>query len=153
MAADPYVVLGVSRSATVDEIRRAYRRHALRLHPDRHPGDKEAERKFKEISAAYGVLSDQSKRAAYDRGDSPGGAPRPQVVVPPFQGAYGTARGPRGSRRRAPPGPTFSTGPMELGKTYMVRPGSVRLGPVPFHGASGQGEMPAFYVFPGRKRK
>jgi curved DNA-binding protein CbpA len=148
MAGDPYVVLGVSKSAGPEEIRRAYRRHALRLHPDRNPSDKDAERKFKEISAAYDVLSDTVKRAAYDRGErTPAAGPsaRPQVVVPPFRSG---AR----ARRAAPGAPTFQTGPMELGKTYTIRPGGVRLGPVPFRG-EWNGEIPAVPVFiPKRKR-
>ncbi|MBI2901178.1 MAG: molecular chaperone DnaJ [Planctomycetes bacterium] len=64
--ADYYVVLGVARTATTDEIRKAYRNLALKYHPDRNPGDKEAERKFKEISQAYDVLSDPEKRKKYD---------------------------------------------------------------------------------------
>ena len=64
---DYYEVLGVAKGATTDEIRSTYRKLALKFHPDRNPGDKEAERKFKEISAAYDVLSDDQKRAAYDR--------------------------------------------------------------------------------------
>ncbi|AEJ62170.1 Chaperone protein dnaJ [Spirochaeta thermophila DSM 6578] len=64
---DYYEVLGVPRSATKDEIKRAYRKLALKYHPDRNPGDKEAEEKFKEISEAYEVLSDDRKREAYDK--------------------------------------------------------------------------------------
>ncbi len=63
---DYYAILGVPRNATLDEIKRAYRRLALKYHPDRNPGDKEAEEKFKEISEAYNVLSDPEKRALYD---------------------------------------------------------------------------------------
>lgn len=64
---DYYAILGVPRNATFEEIKRAYRRLALQYHPDRNPGNKEAEEKFKEISEAYEVLSDPQKRAIYDR--------------------------------------------------------------------------------------
>src|SRR5690606_8962599 len=64
---DYYEVLGVSRDATADEIRKAYRQAALKHHPDRNPGDPTAEQRFKEASEAYSVLSDEQKRAAYDR--------------------------------------------------------------------------------------
>lgn len=63
---DPYQVLGVSKSATTDEIRRAYKKLARKHHPDVNPGNAEAEARFKEISAAYEVLSDEKKRADYD---------------------------------------------------------------------------------------
>lgn len=64
---DYYEVLGVSKSATADEIKKAYRQLALKYHPDRNPDDKEAEEKFKEAAEAYSVLSDADKRARYDR--------------------------------------------------------------------------------------
>lgn len=63
---DYYAILGVPRDATQEEIKRAYRRLALKYHPDRNPGNKEAEEKFKEISEAYEVLSDPEKRYVYD---------------------------------------------------------------------------------------
>jgi len=63
---DYYKILGVSRDASLEEIKKAYRRLALKYHPDRNPGDKEAEEKFKEINEAYAVLSDPEKRKQYD---------------------------------------------------------------------------------------
>lgn len=81
---DYYKILGVDRSAREDEIKRTYRKLALKYHPDRNPDDKQAEDKFKEINEAYQVLSDPEKRARYDqlgesytrwqqRGGAPGG--------------------------------------------------------------------------------
>ena len=67
MGTDYYQLLGVSRSASGDEIKKAYRQLALKFHPDRNPGDKDAEEAFKEISSAYQVLSDSEKRKIYDR--------------------------------------------------------------------------------------
>jgi curved DNA-binding protein len=67
MPRDHYEVLGLSRDATPDQIKSAYRKLVLQYHPDRNPGDKEAEAKFKEVQAAYDVLSDEKKREAYNR--------------------------------------------------------------------------------------
>ncbi len=64
---DYYEILGVDRNASQEELKRAYRRMALKYHPDRNPGDPEAERRFKEAAEAYEVLSDPDKRARYDR--------------------------------------------------------------------------------------
>ncbi len=64
---DYYEILGVSKSSSADEIKKAYRKVAMQYHPDRNPGDKLAEDKFKEAAEAYEVLSDQDKRAQYDR--------------------------------------------------------------------------------------
>jgi len=85
---DYYEILGVQRTVTEVELKSAFRKAAMQHHPDRNPGDKEAERKFKEISHAYDILKDPEKRAAYDRygaaafegGAGPGG---------PFQGGQG----------------------------------------------------------------
>ena len=63
---DYYEILGVSRDADGDEIKRAYRHTALKYHPDRNSGDKEAEENFKEAAEAYEVLSDREKRKIYD---------------------------------------------------------------------------------------
>ena len=64
---DYYEVLGVSRNATADDLKKAYRKLAVKYHPDKNPDDKTAEEKFKEVSEAYDVLNDDQKRAAYDR--------------------------------------------------------------------------------------
>ena len=64
---DYYEVLGVSKDTGLEEIKKTYRGLAMKYHPDKNPGDKEAEEKFKEAAEAYEVLSDQTKRAQYDR--------------------------------------------------------------------------------------
>ena len=64
---DYYEVLGVSRNATIEEIKKAYRKKAIEYHPDKNPGNKEAEEKFKEAAEAYEVLGDANKRARYDQ--------------------------------------------------------------------------------------
>jgi curved DNA-binding protein len=77
MPRDYYEVLGVKRDASEEEIKKAYRKLARQYHPDRNPGDKQAETRFKEVQDAYDVLSDKAKRAQYDQfgfaGPSPGG--------------------------------------------------------------------------------
>ena len=64
---DYYEVLGVQKGASEDEIKKAYKKMAIKYHPDRNPGDKEAEEKFKEAAEAYDVLRDPDKRARYDQ--------------------------------------------------------------------------------------
>ena len=78
---DYYATLGVAREAGAEDLKKAYRKLAMQYHPDRNPGDKQAEAKFKELNEAYDVLKDEQKRAAYDRyghaafeqGGGPGG--------------------------------------------------------------------------------
>ena len=64
---DYYEILGVSKTSTPEEIKKAYRKIAIQYHPDKNPGNKEAEEKFKEAAEAYEVLSDSEQRAQYDR--------------------------------------------------------------------------------------
>ena len=64
---DYYQVLGVNRDASQADIKKAYRKLAVQYHPDKNPGNKEAEERFKELGEAYEILSDEQKRAAYDR--------------------------------------------------------------------------------------
>ena len=63
---DPYATLGVTRTASAEEIKKAYRKLAKKLHPDMNPGDKKAEERFKEVSAAFDVVGDADKRKEYD---------------------------------------------------------------------------------------
>ena len=72
---DYYEVLGVDKNATEDEIKKAYRTIAIKYHPDRNPGNKEAEEKFKEAAEAYDVLHDPQKRQKYDQFGFNGAAP------------------------------------------------------------------------------
>lgn len=113
---DYYEVLGVSRDADGDTIKKAYRKLAMQYHPDKNPGNKEAEDKFKECSVAYEVLSNSEKRSRYDRfghaglggmGGGPGGQPFGDVgdIFEAFGDIFGDffagPRGQRGGRQRA----------------------------------------------------
>jgi DnaJ-class molecular chaperone len=95
----PYAVLGVKKDASAEEIRKAYRRLAKEFHPDLNPGKREAEERFKAISAANDLLSDPEKRARYDRGEiDESGAERPQRTYyrPHAEGAAGWKYHPQG---------------------------------------------------------
>ena len=99
--ADYYETLEISRNATADEIKKAYRKKALQYHPDKNPGNSEAEARFKEISEAYEVLSDDNKRAIYDRHGKaglqggPGGMHQETMdeALRTFMGAFGMGGG------------------------------------------------------------
>ena len=101
---DYYEILGVSRDASLDEIKKAFRRLARQYHPDANPGDPTAEEKFKEINEAYAVLSDPEKRARYDAygevGSLDPGSPF-AGIQDLFDMFFGTGR-PRGTRAREP---------------------------------------------------
>jgi molecular chaperone DnaJ len=96
---DYYQLLEIAKNATADEIKKAYRKKALQYHPDKNPGDSEAEKKFKEISEAYEVLCDEKKRQIYDRHGkeglrgSPGAGPQGfssmDEALRTFMGAFG----------------------------------------------------------------
>jgi DnaJ-class molecular chaperone len=93
LAADPYTVLGVKREASQEDIQKAYRRLAKKLHPDLNPGNKKAEEQFKDISAAYDLLGDAAKRARFDRGeiDASGQERPPQQFYRDFAEGQGHA--------------------------------------------------------------
>jgi molecular chaperone DnaJ len=117
MSQDYYELLGVNRTASADDIKKAFRKLAMQHHPDRNPGNKEAEKKFKDVNHAYDILKDPDKRAAYDRygpaafegGMGPGGPGGPfhgqgfdfgSVFGDIFEEMFG-AGGPRGRGGRA----------------------------------------------------
>src|SRR5208282_4879380 len=111
--ANYYEVLGVARNCSEQELKSAYRKQALKYHPDRNPGDHAAEEKFKQASEAYQVLSDAEKRAAYDRfghaglgaqgfggGPFAGGRDRGDIFGDLFGEMFSMGGGARGAGRR-----------------------------------------------------
>ena len=123
---DYYEVLGVKRTASADEIKKAYRGLARKHHPDANPGDKTAEAKFKEVQNAYDILADSEKKARFD-----------QFGTAAFEGGSGGGYGPRSGASewaaRAGGGP--SGGPeMDFSQFFNIRPGA---GPVEEEGGGG----------------
>jgi molecular chaperone DnaJ len=125
---DYYAALQLARSASQEEIKKAYRKNALKYHPDRNPGDKEAEKQFKKISEAYEVLSDEKKRQLYDQygadavqgaagmgggGGHPGGFSSMEEALRTFMGAFGGGGG--GGGRESVFGSFFGTDTEESG--------------------------------------
>ena len=101
MAQDPYQELGVSRTASADEIRRAFRKLAKQFHPDQNPNDKAAEERFKRVSAAFDVIGDEEKRKKFDRGE---------IDADGHDTMRGFRPGGAGSRGGAGPGADFGGG-------------------------------------------
>jgi DnaJ-class molecular chaperone len=96
LAQDPYQELGVARSASADEIRRAFRKLAKQYHPDKNQGDKSAEEKFKRVSAAFDLVGDEDKRKKFDRGEiDADGRDTPRGYDPFNRGGFGGGGGQR----------------------------------------------------------
>ena len=105
MPRDPYEVLGLTKSATADEIQKSYRKLARKFHPDRNPGDKKAEAEFKDVQAAYEILSDETKKQNFDRFGHAGPlASRPAMdpVIQAYTGLVLDNVGEDGIPRRVP---------------------------------------------------
>lgn len=98
---DPYLVLGVMRSASADDIKQAFRRLAKQFHPDLNPGRPDIEQKFKEVNGAYSLLSDSDKRARFDKGEiDASGSERPDRSFRRAWAGAGAGRGPGGPGAR-----------------------------------------------------
>jgi DnaJ-class molecular chaperone len=110
MAKNPYEVLGVAKSASEDDIQKAFRRLAKKSHPDLHPGDKKAEDRFKDLNAAYDILSDATKRARFDRGEIDAGGN--EIRQNPF------ARGRQGGGAGQAGGQNFSFEDLDLSDIF-----------------------------------
>lgn len=145
---DFYAVLGVKRTATSAEIRSAYRKLALQLHPDRHPGDKDAEARFRGVAQAYSVLSDDRQREIYDR-DSSRTAPRPEAWRERTTvWATGSFFGPGPTMPVFNAG-TFFGGSFDLGASVPVDLGALQPGQS-IRITIGPHQMPGFQVFKRR---
>ena len=108
---DLYTVLGVSRTASTDEIKKAYRQLARKYHPDVNQGNKQAEERFKEVSLAHDTLSDETKRKLYDEfceeGLQPGFNAEQMRAYRQWNSARGSTSRQRGNRSTASTGPGF----------------------------------------------
>lgn len=139
---DPYSVLGVSQSATPEEIRRVFRKLSLKYHPDRNPNDSNAEAIYKEVSKAYDLLTNPGKQGSFHSQPAP--RPRPQPAPPPIvpvvvRGGRKKAGGRRGYMppghqprpKSVKPGAQYTVPPtIQPGSQYSVPP-DVKLGSVP----------------------
>lgn len=139
---DLYAVLGVTKTATVDEIRSAYRKLALNLHPDRNPGDTDKERRFKDVSHAYEVLSDDGRRAKYD---FERGQPARVAVVAPF---FRSGRG--GFTFTSQPWGTTNSAAVNLGTPIEIHVNPQMAGQS-VHIQMGNAPMPGVFVFVRRR--
>ncbi|MBV8650280.1 MAG: J domain-containing protein, partial [Alphaproteobacteria bacterium] len=143
-ANDPYSIIGVKRDATQDEVRTAYRKLAKAHHPDLNPGKKESEARFKEITAAYDLLSDPEKRARFDRGEiDASGAERPDHA---YYRRY--AEGAGGAKYHGEGGANYQSegGADDLGDIFADLFGGQGRGR-----AGGQGGIRLRGLFPGRR--
>ncbi len=130
MARNPYEVLGLTSSASDQDIRAAFRKLAKQYHPDRNPGDKKAEEKFKEVSAAFDILGDAEKRKKFDRGEID--AEGRERAYNPFGGGFGGAAGgyARGHPHSGAGGPGAGASFDDLGDIFADLFGARRAGAV-----------------------